>query len=227
LGQNAANISQWVPFSNGYSDPSNSIAQNDEIMSDDQIQADIINSFFTDAISHKTRPSFSSVISNTLPPSNIFSWQDVANKIGGEIPGELTKSRGHNTCATRVSYALNYSGSLIESFSQSFTGADNKNYVMGALTMLTYLTKSYDTLPVNTIHLKNSISLQLTESYIRDQLRGKQGIYVLIPIDGSTTTGWGASGHVDILRSDGSFASGHSYYSATGGVREIYLFILN
>ncbi|MEO6071383.1 MAG: hypothetical protein ABIP31_12625 [Chitinophagaceae bacterium] len=59
------------------------------------------------------------------------------------------------------------------------------------------------------------------------QLNGKQGIYVLIPKDTRPIIGFGATSHVDLLDSDGSFASGHSYYYSKGGVKEVWLFILN
>jgi hypothetical protein len=150
----------------------------------------------------------------------------LADKIGGGVKTQLYKPGQGNTCAARVSYALNYSNSPIPVKPYTFKGADDKNYIVGAMTMLSYLKQTYKTDPSNTIHLDGS-GTSLTASSIYKALKGKQGIYVIIPKDPSKATGFGASGHVDLLDSTGSFASGHSYWYTTGGVKEVYLFILN
>ncbi len=59
------------------------------------------------------------------------------------------------------------------------------------------------------------------------KMNGQKGIYVLVPNDPSLATGFGASGHVDLLDTNGTFSSGHSYYFAKGGVKEVFLFMLN
>lgn len=206
--------------------PVNLVPQNYELMSDEEIFKDQINSFFTDNIAPTRRPSFDKIVSNSLPSFN-FGWESVAVKIGGEVEKELRNALGHNTCATRVSYALNYSGTPIPSLSITFTGTDKKHYIVGALTMLSYLIKSLGTDPKNTIHMQSTSPSGLSSSEIQIKLSGKKGIYALIPIDPSRATGWGASGHVDVLKPDGTFTSGHSFYSCTGGVKEVYLFILD
>lgn len=91
--------------------------------------------------------------------------------------------------------------------------------------MLTYLKNTYGS-SGTTIHLSNENG-SLSESYIYSQMQGKQGIYVIISVVPYGSNSFGASGHVDILNSDGTFASGHSYYYCNGGVKDVYLFILN
>jgi hypothetical protein len=194
-------------------------------MSESQIDDDISKSNFTDPSLVKPRPSYNDVKNASLPPSTICDWLCVANQIGREVKDALTKN--NNTCATRISYALNYSNSPIPKKPYTFTGSDNKEYIVGAQTMLTYLKNSYGIDPSNTIHLVSQPGNPLTLSYIQSQLQGKKGIFVMIPKD-TSINGFNASGHVDLLNPDGTLNSGHSEYMfAKGGVKEIYVFILN
>ena len=187
--------------------------------------SDFENSFFTDIILPIPRPTFRSVALHTFAPNELFGWRMVAQKIGGEVSTQLYKDS--NTCATRVSYALNYAGSPIQKCSQVFLGADGMNYIVGALPMLTYLKQAYGTDTSNTIHLVNKPGQPLTQQYIQSQIQNVQGIFVIIPQDASRVTGFGASGHVDILYTGLSFASAHNYTYCKGGVKEVYVFILN
>jgi hypothetical protein len=155
------------------------------------------------------------------------TWDVAADQIGGGVKTQLYLPGQHNTCATRVSYALNYSNSPIPLKGYTFKGADNKNYILGATKMLSYLKQAYGTNSTNTIHLVGTSSQPLTEAYIQSQLSGHQGIYAIVANDNSQATGFGATGHVDLLDSNGTFASGHSYWYCRGGVKEVYLFILN
>ena len=202
----------------------NSYIGTDEVMTPEAIQEDLQNSNFIDQTLMQSRPSYADVNSNSLPPSD---WNNVASAIGGVAGNILTTSPTHNTCAARLSYALNYSGSYIPQKNYTNEGADHYNYILGAATMLTYLKQTYGTDANNTIHLVNSASTPLTENYIKSQLSGKKGIYVIIPINTGNVVGFGATGHVDLLHPDGTFASGHSFYYCRGGVKEVYLFILN
>jgi len=98
---------------------------------------------------------------------------------------------------------------------------------MGAQTMLTYLKNAYGTDPSNTVHLTSQPGNPLTLAYIQSQLQGKQGIFVMIPND-TSINGFNASGHVDLLNPNGTLVSGHDEYMfAQGGVKEIYVFLLN
>ncbi|HTN38831.1 MAG TPA: T6SS effector amidase Tae4 family protein [Arachidicoccus sp.] len=192
-----------------------------ETMTDDDIQRDIDLSNFIDLSLQKPRPKFTDLKSHTLPAS--YNPSQVGAAIGGEVANELG-SNG-NTCATRVSYALNHSNNPIPSGAYTFDGADGMNYIVGARTLLSYLKSAYGATGT-TIHLSSQNS-SLSQQDIKSKMSGKQGIYVIIPNDPSVASGFGASGHVDILSADGGFSSGHAFYSCQGGVSDVYLFQLN
>jgi len=104
-----------------------------------------------------------------------------------------------NACALRVSRALNYSGVTIPVFKNNNNqqktekGSDNKNYILDASSLLAYMKKTF---PNNTpIHLVNK-----TPTEIKTALKGKWGIYIMIPKNTST---FGASGHADFWSNTG------------------------
>lgn len=195
-----------------------------EPMSDEYSTDDFQNGYFYDASLAKERPSFADVKSHCLAPS---SWDKVADLIGGDLKTLLYQPEQNNTCATRVSYALNYAGSPIPKKDYTLSGADGKNYIVSAVKMLSYLTSSYGTNANNTIVLSSTQNHSLTGNEIESAMAGKKGIYVIIAANRSKVTGFAATGHVDVLSTDGTFASGHSYWACKGGVTAAYLFILN
>ncbi len=91
--------------------------------------------------------------------------------------------------------------------------------------MLEYLKIIYGTNPSNTIHLLPTAAQPLTQAYIKSKLNGKQGIFVIIPKVAYGPNSFNATGHVDLLNTDGSFMD-HDYTDPTGGTKEVYLFIL-
>lgn len=94
-----------------------------------------------------------------------------------------------NTCAAKLSYALNYSGFEIpDNTPYTYKGEDNKNYFINAAKMTEYLKKTFKqsyTKPINVHDVKNSIIYQIIN---------KKGV----------------SGHVDVIFKDVS-ASGSKY----------------
>lgn len=85
---------------------------------------------------------------------NIWQGEEHRHDVWKFVGGAIGKSfDGENTCATRVSYALNYGGAPIASFDQKtsfrnwssvvFEGkaGDDKNYIVGAPQMSDYFTK--------------------------------------------------------------------------------------
>lgn len=210
----------------GTSSESGVSVEEDEAMTNENINQDIVDYFFEFAPSPKSRPSYVSMKNNALPSSTTWNYAQVADYLGNEVKTILYIDR--NTCATRVSHMLNQSGNLIPSGPwATFLSSSNKNYIVHALTMLNYLKSSFGTSATNTIHLESAPNAPLTKTQIINALNGKQGIYALIPVDPSKATGFGASGHIDLLDKDGTLVSGHNYFFANGGVKEIYLFILD
>jgi UPF0716 family protein affecting phage T7 exclusion len=53
----------------------------------------------------------------------------------------------------------------------------------------------------------------------------KKGIYVLLPVSRNPNTGFGASGHVDIIIN--GWCDAGCYFDARGGVLEIFIWALN
>jgi hypothetical protein len=85
---------------------------------------------------------------------NVWKGEQQRHDVWAFVGGAIGKSfDGENTCATRVSYALNYGGSPIAGFNQKtsfrnwssveFEGkkGDDKNYIVGAPQMSDYFTK--------------------------------------------------------------------------------------
>lgn len=191
------------------------------------------------SLTTQPRPSYADMKNHSLPPApespngtpiphgdgvNTFGYLDVGDKIGGDVKTLLYNDPNPNTCATRLSYALNHSSSTtpIPANVGPYTGKDGTNYIVGVKSMLAYLTKVYST---PDIHLSTIASQPLTQAYIKQQLYGKQGIFVIIARDQSQSTGFGATGHVDLLAPNGNFAD-HDYTNPRGGTSDVYLFIL-
>ena len=104
-----------------------------------------------------------------------------------------------NACALRVSRALNYSGNPIPIFKNNNNeqktekGDDNLNYILDASSLLAYMKKTFPN--SSPIHLVNK-----TPTEIKTALKGKWGIYIMIPKNRAT---FGASGHADFWSNTG------------------------
>jgi hypothetical protein len=83
--------------------------------------------------------------------------ESLYNLIGGKMDKmydadvEAGNANYINTCAVRISRALNYSGMEIPADAgkgiRTFKGGDNKNYIISAIEMVDYLTKNYGKQP--------------------------------------------------------------------------------
>jgi hypothetical protein len=187
----------------------------------------------------------------TLPPQNLPTMNDfllafpshndvlfdtplkMYNAIGG-IVATYYVGVNSNTCAIRVSRALNYSGITIPHIAnQTFLGGDGKYYFLGAANINAWMTKTFG--PAT--HHFTGVQGGLHGENFSTLLQGIEGIYVLIPnIPGgcgtpatSSTpaisgTGFCATGHADMYIADG--CDGHCYFNATGGVKDIFFWVL-
>lgn len=123
-----------------------------------------------------------------------------------------------NACAIRVSRALNYSGHPIPVFKNKFgqqrteKGADGKNYILDAASMLAYMLKAYPNNPP--LHLQNKTQEQYLQA-----LKGKWGIYIMLP---KPNINFGATGHTDFFSYSGCLS--HCYFQ---NAKEIYFWELN
>lgn len=169
---------------------------------------------------------------SSLPSRNVFynafpkdgtagmKNTDVYQLVGGNLYNlHLTYPNKYwNACAIRVSRALNYSNYPIPVFKNKYgeqrteKGSDGKNYLIGATDVLAYMLKAYPSNPP--LHLTNK-----TPEQFLNALKGKWGIYIMIPKPGS---GFTASGHADFFSYSGCL-SGCYFQSA----KEIYFWELN
>lgn len=177
-----------------------------------------------------------------IPAQNLPSWTAVQKSypghldptyntplkmytsVGGDVLSlyNTDPSKYQNTCALRISKALNYAGITIPPGPGRFKGADNKYYFLGASTMAKWLQLTFGT-PAGGNHLTGAQGGIGGINFPR-LVAGKKGIYVMIPVNQSSTTGFNASGHVDIINF--GMCDGGCYFNATGGVKEIFIWEL-
>ena len=166
-------------------------------------------------------PSRNSFYSNfPKDGSSGMSAGEVYQLLGGSIlNSHITNPDNYgNACALRVSRALNYSGNPIPVFynksgqQRTEKGADNKNYILDAASLLAYMKKTFPS--SNPLHLVNK-----TPTEIKKALQNKWGIYIMIPKNRAT---FGASGHADFW-SQNNCLSG-SYIDKAS---EVYFWELN
>jgi hypothetical protein len=167
-------------------------------------------------------PSFDDFIlafPSRLDP-NFETSQQIYTAVGGSVLSKYNQG-ARNTCALRVSRGLNYSGITIPNIPGiTVKGADNKNYFLVAKNLLSWMKSTFGT-PTGNNHLIGSQGGENGENF-PNLLNGKQGIYIMIPND-SSASGFDASGHADLFFSD---CDGGCYYAASGGVSEIFIWIL-
>jgi hypothetical protein len=152
---------------------------------------------------------------------------EMYNSIGGQVLNLYNSNPPsyQNTCALRISKALNYSGISITAGPDRYQGADGKYYFISCAALFKWMKKTFGT-PSGSNHLTG------TQGGVNGQnfpnlLSGKKGIYIMIPnLPGgcSTGTGFCASGHADIINN--SVCDGGCYFNATGGVSDIYIWEL-
>ncbi|WP_144284025.1 type VI secretion system amidase effector protein Tae4, partial [Chryseobacterium echinoideorum] len=159
---------------------------------------------------------------NAFPKDGTVGMQNTAvyQLIGGNLYNlhQTYPSTYWNACAIRVSRALNYSGHSVPVFKNKFgqqrteKGADGKNYILDAASMLAYMLKAYPNNPP--LHLENKTQ----EEYLQ-ALKGKWGIYIMLP---KPNVNFGATGHADFFSYSGCLS--HCYFQ---NAKEIYFWELN
>ncbi|MEC3876962.1 T6SS effector amidase Tae4 family protein [Chryseobacterium salviniae] len=162
-----------------------------------------------------------------------MNFADVYNLVGGTPKalrdGVLNDNdpnndrRYDNACALRTSRALNYSGVVIPYIpGKTFKGADGKYYFLGARNLYEWMKKTFPPTPSNSIVLSGAQG-GINGQNFPNLLQGHQGIYILLPVNGSDSC-FGATGHAGIYTSPDLT---HYYFNATCGVSSITLWILN
>lgn len=177
----------------------------------------------------------------TFPQQNLPSWSafeaaypkhgdplydtpiEVYTKIGGSILEQYNSNppKYQNTCALRISKALNYSGVNIPEGEGRYKGADGKYYFLSAKALLVWMKKTFGT-PTGSNHLLGSQGGTNGQNF--PGLVGmKKGIYMMIP-NYPGNNYFGASGHADMI--EGGSCDGGCYFNAKGGVHEIFIWEL-
>lgn len=109
------------------------------------------------AATRPARPSSSSFLTAYSKIGyNVWKGEEQRHNVWAFVGGSVGKTfDGENTCATRVSYGLDYGGSPIKGFDNTFSyhnystvsfegkAGDDQNYIVGAPAMATYFLKHY------------------------------------------------------------------------------------
>ncbi|WP_377124804.1 T6SS effector amidase Tae4 family protein [Mucilaginibacter antarcticus] len=172
--------------------------------------------FWYEYVAQQSLPSYADLIAHY--PSPTMDAAGVYNLIGGAVKAARVANPYdyNNSCALRLSRALNYSGAEIPVLSNGKTmkGADNKNYIFRVSDMYAYLKKVFGE---PTEKITNPSAL-----VGKSAMSGK-GIYLM---QAASYQQFGASGHVTLYKS-GNAADGHDYLNAPGGVSYIALWHTN
>ncbi|WP_229665897.1 T6SS effector amidase Tae4 family protein [Flavobacterium suaedae] len=149
------------------------------------------------------------------------------NSIGGQVLS-IYSGPQTNTCAVRLSKALNYSGVDIPHIpGKTFKGADNLYYFKAAYEINLWMRKTFGTNPATSSTPYNSNHIKYTGTQAGENgvnlpslLSGKKGIYSLY----SSNFQW-ATGHADILYSNSTCGNNCHFYDAP--IARIDIWILN
>ncbi len=168
-------------------------------------------------------------------PKRTDQLYNTAQKLYSSIGGELLNIYNtspllfQNTCALRISKALNYSGVTIPSGIDRFQGADGKYYFINSKALLIWMKKTFGT-PSGTNYLIESQG-GAQGLFFPVYLEFKKGIYIMTPNnpDGCPTnttpqTGFCATGHADLI--ENGRCDGGCHFNALGGVKEIFIWEL-
>lgn len=147
-------------------------------------------------------PTFDDFI--TAYPSSTINAESLCTQIGGQIltlyNNIIASGKTMNTCAIRLSFALNYSGITIPNVAGTKQGSDGKNYFTFASDMNKWMCKTFGTNPANPPAPLNLNHYRYTKEEILNNpnlLAGKKGIFSMV----SSNPSW-SSGHCDLLFDD-------------------------
>ena len=157
-------------------------------------------------------PSWNSFF-NSYPRNSSGQWLTGANNVFSFVGGDVYKARQdypnatNNTCALKVSIALNGAGINIPQITTTngnpgtLKGADGKYYFLNAKSLNKWMRKTFGT-GQNYSHYTAAQGGVKGKNF-PSLLSGKKGIYSLV----STNPNW-ASGHADILLGNTTCAAG-------------------
>lgn len=163
----------------------------------------------------------------TFPRQNLPTWNNfkaafpldsdplydtplkMLNSIGGQV-ASFYNGPNTNTCAFRLSKALNYSGVVIPNIpGQTFKGSDNKYYFKAAYQINLWMRKTFGTGQANKHYSITGAEAGEHGVELPSLLSEIKGIYSLYSSDFS----W-ASGHADLLYPDATCGNNCHFYDA-------------
>ena len=147
---------------------------------------------------------------------------NIYNYVGGYVLQKrlsLPLRETNNTCALKVSRALNYSGIIIPNIpGQTIKGSDQKNYFLNSKKLNIWMRKTFG-VPTGSNHITGS-QAGVHGVNLPSLLNGKKGIYSLV----SSDITW-AYGHADFLISNSTCGVNCHFYDAP--IDYIDIWILN
>ncbi len=169
---------------------------------------------------------------NGYPRENDGSYMTGADNVYSFVGGDVAQARvnypneTNNTCALKVSIALNAAGVNIPEITTlngepgTLQGADGNFYFLNAKALNIWMRKTFGTFPQNSNHVEYHKSEGGNNGKnFPSILNGKKGIYSMIP---ESPNNFGASGHADLFNGD-TCAAG-CYFPSVG---KIDFWILN
>ncbi|SHF51592.1 Type VI secretion system (T6SS), amidase effector protein 4 [Flavobacterium fontis] len=165
----------------------------------------------------QTLPSFDNFKNSC--PSKYKNGLTVCTEIGGELLtmyNQVTSSGNKfNTCAIRISRALNYSGVTIPALpdnpngtKNTVQGMDGKNYIINAKVLNSWLRKTFGTNNSNYHHFDSTQAGVKGKNFV-NLTAGMNGIYSMVALPSIQST-WG-SGHVDIIENGNCWLGSHFF----------------
>jgi len=152
-------------------------------------------------------------------PSRYDNAETLCNNIGGNVlnmyNAVIANNKKLNTCAIRVSRALNYSGIVIPALpdnpngtKNTVQGADGKNYIISAKVLNAWMKKTFGTNPSNYQHYTASQG-GVKGANFPVLLSDKKGIYSMVSLP-AIQNSWG-TGHADLLENGECLLKCHFY----------------
>jgi hypothetical protein len=193
----------------------------------------------------------------SFPAQSLPNWNEFAvaypkhNDPNFDTPEKMYQAAGNaifdtyltkgyrNTCALRISYAINHilgpdgKPKIKIPPSAGFKGNDGNYYFLSATALLKWMKATFGT-PSSPYHISGSQGGQNGANFpsIMSNLPINNGIYIMIPNTpggcpspaNPQGTGFCASGHADLIHN--GVCDGGCYFGALGGVKEIFVWPL-
>jgi hypothetical protein len=119
---------------------------------------------------------------------------ELANEVGGSVLKTYEDTGNQNSCAMRISIALNNSNVKIlkSTIVRTFKGSNGKYYILSAEEMIDWMKRNF---PKPTFHFKVTSKMK-QDGTVLEKLKNREGIFAIKPVNPKQ---FGATGHVDLF----------------------------